>query len=216
MFGAGGQEPWTAALRGAAHTLYLVPQDETPRGRHALAVDRWTAASDAADRSTLEGLEGPVLDIGCGPGRMVRAALDAGLNALGVDVAHAAIEVCTAAGLPVLQRSVFDRLPREGRWSAVLLLDGNIGIGGAVPLLLARCAELLRTGGALIAETHPTPGQDRTYLGTLIDSTGRRSEAFPWTELGADPLAALAADAGFEFDAAWRADGRAFSRFHRS
>lgn len=220
-FGAGGQEPWTTALRGAAprgsaRALYLVPEDETPGQRHALDVDRWTAASDAADRSTLEGLQGPVLDIGCGPGRMVRAALDAGLNAMGVDVARAAVDVCVAAGLPVLNRSVFDRLPREGRWSAVLLLDGNIGIGGAVPLLLARCAELLRTGGALVAETHSTPGHDRTYLGTLVDSAGGRSDAFPWTELGADPLAALAAEAGFELGTTWRVGGRAFSRFHRS
>lgn len=214
-FGAGGAEPWAAALHGAGRTLYLVPEHETASDEHALAFDRWTALPDLADRSTLHGLEGPVLDIGCGPGRMVRAALDTGLNAMGIDVSPAAIEVCVDAGLPVLRRSVFDPLPREGRWSAVLLLDGNIGIGGAVPLLLARCAELLRQGGALVAETHPTPTHDRTFVGTLVDANGDRSDSFPWTELGAWPLEALATDAGFEVDTTWQVDGRAFSRFRR-
>lgn len=214
-FGAGGEEPWTAALGGAGRALYLVAEHETPSTEHALAFDRWSADADSADRRTLDGLDGPVLDIGCGPGRMVRAALDAGLNAMGIDVSRAAVGVCIGAGLPVLRRSVFDRLPREGRWGAVLLLDGNVGIGGAVAALLTRCADLLRPGGMLVAETHPTPAHDRTYLGTLVDATGGRSDSFPWTELGADPLAVLATGAGFDLDSTWREGDRTFSRFRR-
>ena len=97
-----------------------------------MAAERWADDPDAADLTTLIGLAGPVLDIGCGPGRMVRAALDAGLAALGVDVSAAAVAHCRDAGLPVLHRSVFDRMPHEGRWWGALLLDGNIGIGGDV------------------------------------------------------------------------------------
>ena len=42
------------------------------------------------------------------------------------------------AGGPALVRSVFETLPGEGRWDTVLLMDGNIGIGGDPAALLGR------------------------------------------------------------------------------
>ena len=53
--------------------------------------ERFLAAADATDHAVLARSRGPVLDLGCGPGRMVRAALLAGRPALGVDVSPAAV-----------------------------------------------------------------------------------------------------------------------------
>jgi SAM-dependent methyltransferase len=208
-FGQGGGEPWAAALRGD-RALYLVSGE----GRRRMAAERWADDPDAADLTTLIGLAGPVLDIGCGPGRMVRAALDAGLAALGVDVSAAAVEHCRDAGLPVLHRSVFARLPHEGSWSGALLLDGNVGIGGDVAGLLARCRELLAIGGALVVETHADPHRDTVSLSTLVDDLGTESEAFAWAEVGEVPL--LEAAEGFRPAGAWTAGGRRFTRLVRT
>ena len=169
---------------------------------------RWTAEADLADRSTLAGLTGPLLDIGSGPGRMVRAAIDAGLEAYGLDADPAAVESSRAAGLPVLAGSVFDPLPDEGAWASLLLLDGNIGIGGDVPALLARCGELLHRGGVLVAEADPDPARDDVTDCRVRDSDGGESDVFPWSRVGLPALLREAHD--FALERIWEHDGRWF------
>ena len=51
---------------------------------HPLPLGRWLAPVDAADRALLAHATGPVLDIGCGPGRHVAALVAAGVDALGL------------------------------------------------------------------------------------------------------------------------------------
>lgn len=207
-FGAGGAEPWAAALRSAAPTLELVPEDPSTESE-SLDVQRWSAVADRADRSTLEGLRGPLLDVGCGPGRMVRAALDAGLQAWGVDADPVAVSTCRAAGLPVLRRSVFDPLPLEASWSSLLLLDGNVGIGGDVEAMFARCRRLLHRGGVLVVEAHPDPARDVAAMWRLRGAAGD-SDSFPWSQVGMPALLRAAHD--FDLEHAWQLDGRWFAR----
>ena len=208
-FGSGGAEPWTAALRGSRTTLRLVPSD--PRiAPQALDVHRWTTDADDADRSAIAGLSGPLLDIGSGPGRMIRAAIEAGIDAYGVDVNDAAVERSRAAGLPILDGSVFDPLPNEGRWGSLLLLDGNIGIGGDVEALLDRCAELLRSGGVLVAEADPDPSRDEVTECRVRDEAGGESDVFPWSRVGLAAL--LRAARGFALERVWERNGRWFVR----
>ncbi len=213
-FGSGGAEPYARALLRDDRTLYL--QSDAHQTTFEMDLSRWSEDADATDAGLLAGATGPVLDIGCGPGRMVRAAMARGLAALGIDVSQTAIDIARESGLMVLRRSVFDPLPREGRWGSALLVDGNIGIGGDPAGLLARCAELIAADGSVIVEVHGEPERDRTYVGTLMDMQGHRSAEFPWAEVGRDALEAHAVSVGLRLDQAWVTDGRGFCRLARA
>jgi SAM-dependent methyltransferase len=215
-FGSGGSEPYAAALQNESATLYLRHAAGAQPESATMDAGRWSADADATDLSLLAGLTGPVLDIGCGPGRMIKAATSLGLSAFGVDVSPTAVRIASEAGLAVLNRSVFSAMPFEGGWGAALLLDGNIGIGGDVGALLVRCAELLATDGVLLAEVNHDADRDRAFEGTLEDAQGRRSDVFPWAEIGIVPLRARAEEAGLRVVQDWRRDGRWFARLVRA
>src|SRR4051812_40200092 len=112
----------------------------------------WTSDEAPGDAGLLERCRGPVLDVGCGPGRLAAGLLARGLPALGVDIAPSAVAQARARGATALLRSVYERLPGEGRWTTVLLADGNVGIGGDPYRLLSRVGELLAPAGALLVE----------------------------------------------------------------
>jgi SAM-dependent methyltransferase len=214
-FGAGGSEPYARALRDTDSTpLYLHELHDDSPSKVGAAVDvaRFNAAADDVDLRLLASVRGPVLDVGCGPGRMVRAAMELGLDALGIDVSSTAVEIAREHGLAVLQVSVFDALPLEGHWQSVLLVDGNIGIGGDVEGLLARCAQLMSYDGDIVIEVHPDAYRERTFTGRLSDGDGGHSETFPWAEIGLQPLIARAAVLGLRPRQSWSEDGRTFCR----
>ena len=217
-FGSGGGEPYAEALgRDHSQVLFL---HETRRGELSgaarLDVARWKADADDTDRSLLESVTGPVLDVGCGPGRMVRAAMELGIEVLGIDVSPAVVEIDTQAGLNVILRSVFDPLPGEGSWQTVLLVDENIGIGGDVDAILARCRDILSPDGEIVVEAHPDPDMNRSYAGKLVDTHGRQSASFPWAEIGLNGLLGSAASLGLESRQLWELDGRTFCRFAKT
>ncbi|MDJ0351038.1 methyltransferase domain-containing protein [Cryobacterium sp. PH29-G1] len=219
-FGAGGSEPYAQALQSDNNTLYLHghradADPGTPPRVSTMHAGRWSADADAIDRSLLAGVAGPLLDIGCGPGRMIQAAMDQGLDALGVDVSPTAVRIALAAGLAVLHQSVFDAIPLEGSWATLLLVDGNIGIGGDPEALLERCAFLLAADGVLVVEVHRDPEHDLAYEGTLHDAAGHTSDAFPWAEIGVSALRRRAARVGLVPVADWTQGGRSFVRLAR-
>lgn len=177
-----------------------------------LRVDRWRGQCDLVEEALLAGLPGPVLDVGCGPGRVAAALVAAGRPALGIDTSPAAVAEARRRGAPVLRRSVFDRVPGEGRWGAVLLLDGNVGIGGDPVALLGRAVRLLRPGGVVAAEVEP-PGRPSEALTVRVESPDARPGPwFPWATVGADGIAAVAAAAGLAVAALDTGGGRWFAR----
>jgi hypothetical protein len=50
-------------------------------------------------------------------------------------VAPVVLAIVPARGAVGLERSVFARVPATGRWRTALLLDANVGIGGAPPVV---------------------------------------------------------------------------------
>ena len=66
----------------------------------ALPLARWLGPAGAVDERVLERARGPVLDVGCGPGRHVHALARRGVLALGVDVSPVAVRLARARGAP--------------------------------------------------------------------------------------------------------------------
>jgi SAM-dependent methyltransferase len=179
-------------------------------------LDRWQSPADEVDRLALSRCEGPVLDVGCGPGRIVTALAERGIPALGVDVSPRAVSLTTARGAAALRRPVQDRLPGEGRWGSVLLMDGNIGIGGDPADLLRRCAELVRPDGLVLVEVDPDDDLDDTAPIVLRSSTGRRSTPLPWARVGTRAVLRHASAARLHATEDWRAGHRAFLTLRRT
>lgn len=179
--------------------------------RRSLPLDRWLGAPTAADHCVLEHAVGPVLDVGCGPGRHLLALARRGVPAVGVDIAAAAVQHARRRGTRAVVASVFDPLPGTGVWRTVLLLDGNVGIGGRPVALLARLRNLLTRGGVILCEVGPPGSDTRDELIALEDAAGTRSAWFAWARVSIDGLPALARDAGLQVRAMWREDDRWFA-----
>lgn len=178
-----GADPYANALRTGRGPLFLRRSDGWLL---PLDVERWCSDAGSADLSALHRCEGPVLDIGCGPGRLVAELTALGHRALGIDVSEAAVARTRGLGGAALLRSVFDPLPGEGRWGTLLLLDGNIGIGGDPAALLARAADLLGVGGLLIAETATVDVDERVRV-RLDDGRGGPPGESPPPRAGPPP-----------------------------
>lgn len=178
--------------------------------RVELDMARYLADADAADRTVLERCVGPVLDVGCGPGRIVGALTESGVSALGVDIADAAVEFTLQRGALALARDIFSRLPGEGRWRTVLVMDGNCGIGGDVPALLRRLVELTSDDGIMIIEAATTvPGTD-DVLTASFSTDGEDGPTFPWAIASADVLQRYAEQAGLALVQRWSHSERDF------
>ncbi|MGA5297533.1 class I SAM-dependent methyltransferase [Streptomyces koyangensis] len=206
-------DPYANALRSGRGPLYLRRSDGWLL---PLDVERWCAEADAADLSAVRRCEGAVIDIGCGPGRLVAALAGRGHRALGIDVSEAAVAHTQRLGRTALRRCVFDQVPGEGTWGTALLLDGNIGIGGDPGALLARIAALLVPGGLLVAETAPHDVDEHVRV-RLDDGHGPDASAthFPWARVGTPALLRHARAHGWRPDGQWEADGRPFVALRR-
>ncbi|MGX9229726.1 MULTISPECIES: class I SAM-dependent methyltransferase [Streptomyces] len=204
--GSWREDPYTEALgRGRGPLLLRGP------GGWSLPLDieRWCGAADAADLTVLDRCRGAVLDIGCGPGRLVSALRATGHPALGIDVNPAAVGRTVLRGGRALCRSVFDPLPAPGGWDTALLMDGNIGIGGDPARLLRRVARLVRPGGLLLAEVAGDDVDERRRV-WMEDGHGALGTPFAWARLGAPALRRSARRTGWTPVDNWSKDAREF------
>lgn len=176
-----------------------------------LPVARWSGPVSAADESMLARATGPVLDVGCGPGRLTAALHRRGVEVLGLELLAEVPVLARAAGAPLQVGDVFAPLP--GEWGTVLLADGNVGIGGDAARLLRRVAGLLAAGGRVLCELLPyedVPGPVR------LEGLGMTSSWFGWALPGRRTLPALADSAGLAVREDWECDGRAFAELVRA
>lgn len=201
-------ELYERGLRGAEPRLILREEDGSGG---VLPVGTYLGALTEADHDVLRRATGPVLDVGCGPGRHVVALARRGVRAVGVDASAAAVAVARRRGANVIHASVFDAVPGAGGWSSALLLDGNIGIGGSPARLLGRLRALLRPGGEVLAELE-RPGTPLRAGRVRLEGSSTVSAWFPWARVCADAIDGHAALAGLDVLETWEVHGRWFAR----
>ncbi|MGQ0615454.1 MAG: class I SAM-dependent methyltransferase [Acidimicrobiia bacterium] len=203
-------------MRRPATAPATIPPFAAPRLRSAggttieLDLDRWRSEPDDVESGLLDELGDPVLDIGCGPGRLVAALAQRGRRALGIDPAAVAVAEAHRRGAPALCRSVFAPLPGEGRWAAALLLDGNIGIGGDPAALLRRVRRLLAPDGVGLVEVEPA-GRASGPLVVRIETGAGAGPWFDWATVSCDDIDTVARAAGLRAGAVEARGGRWFA-----
>jgi SAM-dependent methyltransferase len=201
---------WGAGATGAAVTVRM--SDGTV---DLLALERFLGTADDTDESLLRSARGPVLDIGCGPGRMLDALARRGVFALGFDLSPVAVALARGKGGRAIVASVFDELPGAGSWRTALLLDGNIGIGGAPERLLARVASLLIDTGEIVVELERPDAAGGPLRACLQSGEGAVSAWFPWARVPVGEIDGIAAASGLSVAARWSTGGRWFARLGR-
>ncbi|WP_426997866.1 class I SAM-dependent methyltransferase [Pseudarthrobacter sp. N5] len=220
-FGQGHHEPYARALRRGGGTLTLRRHSagmgtDTSGGSSPGTVEfdvlGWCAEASMLERLLLQSLDGPVLDVGCGPGRMLSAAQSLGVAALGIDPSAQAVRCARNRGVRALEQSVFSEVPQSGHWQSVLLLDGNIGIGGNISRLLRRCRQLIAPSGTLLVEVEADDDVDASFRAVLEDGDGNLSEPFFWARAGKSALEARAQSTGWTVASTQRTQGRVFCR----
>jgi hypothetical protein len=153
------------------------------------------ASDEAFDEAVTQMCSGPTIELGCGPGRLVARLVQRGIPALGIDRSVTAIRLASRGGAPALLGDVFEPLPGTGRWETVLLIDGNVGLGGDPRRIVGRAAELLCRGGRCVAEF------DAQAIGirgqwVRLEAGGEIGPWFRWASVGVDSAAALATQVG--------------------
>ncbi|MGP8298303.1 class I SAM-dependent methyltransferase [Streptomyces inhibens] len=208
-----GEDPYAQALKDGRGPLYMRRMDG---GVLSSEVDRWCATPDPADMSVLRRCKGAVLDIGCGPGRLVTGLRALGHLVLGIDISRAAVARTADTGGAALCRSVFERLPGEGLWNTALLMDGNIGIGGDPQALLERIGTLVAPDGSLLLVEAATRDVDERLQVRFDDGRGHLGMPFPWARVGVAALCRKAAATGWQLGEHWAIGGRHFLELRRS
>lgn len=197
-------------LAGRTDERWRVRESDGSLRSLAAALDRWIGPCDAADLSVVARCAGATLDVGCGPGRLVAGLRDADHGALGIDVNEVAVRLTRGRGGAAVRADVFGAVPGERRWDTVVLLDGNVGIGGDPVRLLARCADLLSSDGRLLVETSPS-GRPSGVVRRRLETDGEIGPWFPWATLDVAGLAATATAVGFRMETTWTVSGRTFA-----
>ncbi len=161
----------------------------------ALDVAGWHGPATSEELELLADVDGPVIDLGCGPGRLVSCLTARQVSALGVDSSWTAVALARDRGASVIEGDLFGPLPGEGSWATALVFDGNIGIGGDPVRLLARCREIVTAHGRVLVEVG-RPGTAFRRLTTRLEIDGQRTAPFAWALVGADDIEELARHAG--------------------
>jgi SAM-dependent methyltransferase len=173
-------------------------------------LERFLAPADATDEPLLDGLLGPVLDVGCGPGRHLHALAVRGVFALGADLSPVAVALAVGRGGRAIVGDIFDELP-GGDWQNALLLDGNIGIGGAPARLPAWIGHLLVPRGTLLVKLG-APGAGAGATRARLESSGSASAGFRWARVAVRAIAPVARAGSFGVAEVWGRDGHWFAR----
>jgi SAM-dependent methyltransferase len=135
--------------------------------------------------------EGPALDAGCGPGRLLRRALAAGLDVEGSDVSPDMLAIarrrCAEVGAePTLHLQSTAELDLERRFRTIVMC-GALGLNGRRAddvAALERAHAHLVPGGEVVSDVEPGWANPRVWA-LFTDPSGLPG---PWVEGGSTPV----------------------------
>ena len=201
-------DAWGNALLDHLHGRWTpVPELEVRNGGAGDAMhpewffrgfDEW----DGWDRELLaHARQGPALDLGAGAGRASLWLQAQGIDVTAVDSSPGAVAVCRARG--VTDARVGDLLdpPTDRPWRLILLLCGNLGLGGTFDgnrRLLRRLAEVAAPDALLVGDTVDPGGPSEIGLRIRY-----RGSATPWwrqCNVPVDEIEALVEGTGWSIE----------------
>ena len=151
--------------------------------------------------------DGPVLDLGAGAGRSALHLQERGMQVTAVESSPGAAEVCRRRGVRDVRESDLNDPPSDHRWRALLLLCGNVGLGGSWEgnrRLLSRLAEISHPDAVLLADSVNYTGRAeiglRIHYGNVVTPWWRQRN------VAAHEVEDLVRDTGWRVDRHHEAD----------
>jgi O-antigen chain-terminating methyltransferase len=178
--------------------LEAAPASPIPPGVYSLFEERFRGSPEEISKRQqaylldLKEIPGPVLDVGCGRGELLRLLSDSGIAASGVEINPIAVEECRKNGLEVEKGDAIAALVRRpaGSLGAVVALQVvEHWPPEAIFVFLREARRALAPGGVLIAETINV-GSISAWKAFYLDPSHVRP-------VPAETLAFLAEAAGF-------------------
>ena len=120
----------------------------------------------------------PALDLGAGAGRAALWLQERGVDVTAVDASPGAVDVCRARGVVDARVGDLNDPPTDKRWRLIVLLCGNLGLGGSFEgnrRLLKRLAEVAAPDALLVGDTVDPRGDAEVGLRIWY-----RGSATPW------------------------------------
>jgi 2-polyprenyl-3-methyl-5-hydroxy-6-metoxy-1,4-benzoquinol methylase len=148
-----------------------------------------------------------VLDIGCGEGWLVRALVEHGISAMGVDAVPTLVDQAAKAGGGEFLVASYEEIAKGGLDVKVDVVVANFSLIGkeSVEGVLRRAPALLDRDGSLIIQTlHPvaatgeTPYEDGWRHGSWAGFSNDFSDPAPWYFRTVESWKKLIAGSGFQ------------------
>ena len=144
---------------------------------------------------------GPALDLGCGAGRTALYLQDRGFEVTAVDASPGAVEACRLRGVRDVRLGDLNGPPADRDWAAVLLLCGNLGLGGSWDgnrKLLASLAQISAPSAMLIGDS--VNSSDSAAIGLRIHYRGSVTPWWPQRNGSAHEVPSLVEGTGWQIE----------------
>ncbi len=191
------------------------------------SIDQWSRHTRAAMRH----LRGPVLDVGCGAGRLALYAQEQGLEVLATDISPLAVAVCHRRGVRRAEVVAFEELgPALGAFATIAMLGNNFGLTGSregAIEFLERAKAFTTPDARIIAESmDPYATENPDHLGYHERNRARgrmagqirlrvryRTAATPWIDylfVSVEEMEGILAGTGWEIRELLHSDGPSY------